>query len=149
MGLDALHAHPAWLTCLVVLSGIRVRCQSQSPSDTCCSGGAAVAGLKDILRMRLAGHLGAAAVEGAEGLLISQKPLPGRWAPGRACSLLLAGSDWQKARIPGRLMPICASRRSCRHSLGQVLVQGFSKHSDVQLSGRTDTMQRKTYSGCC
>ena len=137
------------LNLLVVKSGM-----IQSPSDTCCSEGAAVAGLKDILRMSLAGHLGAAAVEGAEGLLISQKPLLGRWAPRRACSLLLAGSDWQKARISGRLMPICACRRSCRHSLFQVLVQGFSKKSDVQLSGRIDAednilrLLSKVRSGC-
>ena len=80
---------------------------NHSPSDACCSEGAAVADLQDILCKSLAGMLGAAAVDGAVGLLISQKPLLGRWAPGKACSLLLAGSDWQKARISGRLIPIC------------------------------------------
>lgn len=57
--------------------------------------------------MSLAEALGDAAVEGAEGLLISQKPLQGKWAPGRACSRLLAGLERQKARISGRHIPIC------------------------------------------
>lgn len=66
--------------------------ESESPSDDCGSDGTALGGLKEILRRSLAGTLGAAAVEGAVGLLMSQKPLLGRWALGRACSLLLAGS---------------------------------------------------------
>lgn len=80
---------------------------SQSPSDDCRSEEAALGGLKEILHMSLAGMLGAAAVEGAVGLLMSQKPLLGKWAPERACSLLPVGSLWQKARISGRLIPIC------------------------------------------
>ena len=88
---------------------------SQSPSDDCRNEGVALAGLKDILRKSLAGTLGAAAVEGAVGLLISQKPLLGRWAPGSPPWLLLAASDWQKACIASRLIPICASSSSYRH----------------------------------
>ena len=75
----------------------------------------ALAGLKDILRKSLAGMLGAAAVEGAVGLLISQKRLLGRWAPGSPPLLLLAASNWQKACIAGRLIPICVSSSSCTH----------------------------------
>lgn len=88
--------------------------ESQSPSDDCCTEGAALGGLKDILRRSLGGTLGAAALEGAVGLLISQKPLLGKRAPGRACSLLPVGSVWQKARISGRLIPICVSSSSCK-----------------------------------
>lgn len=49
-----------------------------------CSADALEGLLKGTFPMSLSPVLGAAAVEGAVGLFTSQKPLLGRWAPGRA-----------------------------------------------------------------
>lgn len=87
--------------------------------------------------------LGAAAVEEAVGLLISQKPLLGRWAPGSVCAVLLAGSAWQKACISGKAIPICVSRRSCRHRGGELNQRSRGVCPWVQLRER----EQKGYAG--
>ena len=69
----------------------RSQLSGYSPSDVRCDEQALDERLNGLLAMSLPATLGAAAVEGAVGLLTSQKPLLGRWAPGRACPALLEG----------------------------------------------------------
>lgn len=97
------------------------------PSEVRCREGAVCrARDKDTVCLSLPARLGAAAVEGAVGRLMIQKPLVGKCAPGRVWSLLVSGSAWQKLRISGRLMPISFSNKSCVHTVQQiaVLLQG-------------------------
>ena len=59
------------------------------PSDVLWSEDDVAEDLKESLCTRRLATLGAAAVEGAEGRFSSQKPLEGRWAPGRDWPALL------------------------------------------------------------
>ena len=84
------------------------------PSDVLCSDAGERGDLEGSFCMSLPARLGAAAVEGAEGLLRIQKPLAGECqASGNACLLSAAASAWQKLRIDVMLMPISFSNTSC------------------------------------